>query len=319
MRDKNIINVPVYRTNPIVIENNLFPPMKIDMITEVIKKFDDFNCSAKNNISVDSSGKNYKLEIIKATAQKVEYNNSNLVLVQMTVQKKNFGEEYVVTTPQKKVIPMSEYVKLGSKTYFFVLYPVIQRIKQDTEIKTFWNVFIYDDPNKDSEDFLKVVKAVLKEILGKPIRNIKYKEFLEEIKSCKVLDNISATLLTVEDVDSNYRIKYGKWIVDASLRKQRSISLRNLPSEQFQELFEGKDIDDVQITHKSFKINQGLKQYTLKRVFKQNAKTLQERFVNTVESCFNEYIDIGDCEEKNIYDIDYIIKNIGPIVHKYVS
>lgn len=47
MRDKNIINVPVYRTNPIVIENNLFPPTKIDMITEVIKKFDDFNCSAK--------------------------------------------------------------------------------------------------------------------------------------------------------------------------------------------------------------------------------------------------------------------------------
>lgn len=319
MRDKNIINVPVYRTNPIVIENNLFPPTKIDMITEVIKKFDDFNCSAKNNISVDSSGKNYKLEIIKAKAQKVEYNKSNLVLVQMTVQKKNFGEEYVVTTPKTEAIPMSEYVKLGSKTYFFVLYPVIQRIKQDIQIKTFWNVFVYDDPNKDSEDFLRVVKAVLKEILVEPIRNIKYPEFLEEIKKCKVLDNISATLLTVEDVDSNYRIKYGKWIVDASLRKQRSISLRNLPSEQFQELFEGKDIDDVQITHKSFKINQGLKQYTLKRVFKQNAKTLQERFVNTVESCFNECIDIGDGEEKDIYDIDYIIKNIGPIVHRYVS
>lgn len=111
MRDKKIINVPVYRTKPIVVENNLFPPMKIDMITEVIKKFDDFICSAKNNISVDSSGKNYKLEIIKATAQKVEYNNGNLVLVQMTVQKKNFGEEYVVTTPPKTVIPMSQYVK----------------------------------------------------------------------------------------------------------------------------------------------------------------------------------------------------------------
>lgn len=52
MRDKNIINVPVYRTNPIVIENNLFPPTKIDMITEVINKFADFNCSAKKNISV---------------------------------------------------------------------------------------------------------------------------------------------------------------------------------------------------------------------------------------------------------------------------
>ena len=43
MRDKNIINVSVYRTNPIVVENNLFLPTKIDMITEVIKKFDDFN------------------------------------------------------------------------------------------------------------------------------------------------------------------------------------------------------------------------------------------------------------------------------------
>lgn len=34
---------------------------------------------------------------------------------------------------------------------------------------------------------------------------MKYKEFLEEIKKFKILDNITASVLTIEDVDPNYR------------------------------------------------------------------------------------------------------------------
>lgn len=214
---------------------------------------------------------------------------------------------------------MSDTVKLGSRSYFFILYPVIVYQEQDTKIKTFWNVFVYDDPNKDSEDFLKVVKNVLKEVLKEQVRNIKYKEFLEEIQGCRVLDNITASVLTIEDVDQNYRAKYAEWLVNARLSKKQNISFKNLPSEQFQELYESQDVNDVHITRKVFKITQGYKQYTLKRERKQNAKTLQDRFVNTVESCFNETITIGDGEENKIYDVDYIVNSVGPIIHKYIS
>ena len=236
----------------------------------------------------------------------------------MTVQKIEFGEEYVETTPST-IIPMSDTIKLGSRSYCFILYPVIVFLEQDTKIKTFWNVFVYDDPNKDSEDFLKVVKNVLKEVLKEQVRNIKYKEFLEEIQGCRVLDNITASVLTIEDVDQNYRAKYAEWLVNARLSKKQNISFKNLPSEQFQELYESQDVNDVHITRKVFKITQGYKQYTLKRERKQNAKTLQDRFVNTVESCFNETITIGDGEENKIYDVDYIVNSVGPIIHKYIS
>lgn len=318
MRDKTIINVPVYRTNPKIIDNNLFPPTKSGMIADALQKVDKFNCSSINNIMVDASGKNYKLEVVKISASNVAYNKSNLLLFQMTVQKKDFGEEYVETTPST-IIPMSDTIKLGSRSYFFILYPVIVYQEQDTKIKTFWNVFVYDDPNKDSEDFLKVVKNVLKDVLKEQVRNIKYKEFLEEIQGCSVLDNITASVLTIEDVDQNYRAKYNEWIVNARLSKKQNVSFKNLPSEQFQELYESQDVDDVHITRKVFKITQGFKQYTLKRERKQNAKTLQDRFVNTVESCFNETITIGDGEENKIYDVDYIVNNVGPIIHKYIS
>ena len=288
------------------------------MIADALQKVDKFNCSSINNIMVDASGKNYKLEVVKISASDVAYNKSNLLLFQMTVQKKDFGEEYVETTPST-IIPMSDTIKLGSRSYFFILYPVIVYQEQDTKIKTFWNVFVYDDPNKDSEDFLKVVKNVLKDVLKEQVRNIKYKEFLEEIQGCSVLDNITASVLTIEDVDQNYRAKYNEWIVNARLSKKQNISFKNLPSEQFQELYESQDVDDVHITRKVFKITQGFKQYTLKRERKQNAKTLQDRFVNTVESCFNETITIDDGEENKIYDVDYIVNNVGPIIHKYIS
>ena len=288
------------------------------MIADALQKVDKFNCSSINNIMVDASGKNYKLEVVKISASNVTYNKSNLLLFQMTVQKKDFGEEYVETTPST-IIPMSDTIKLGSRSYFFILYPVIVYEEQDTKIKTFWNVFVYDDPNKDSEDFLKVVKNVLKDVLKEQVRNIKYKEFLEEIQGCSVLDNVAASVLTIEDVDQNYRAKYDEWIVNARLSKKQNISFKNLPSEQFQELYESQNVDDVHITRKIFKITQGFKQYTLKRERKQNVKTLQDRFVNTVESCFNETITIGDGEENKIYDVDYIVNNVGPIIHKYIS
>ncbi len=288
------------------------------MIADALQKVDKFNCSPTNNIMVDASGKNYKLEVVKISASDVAYNKSNLLLFQMTVQKKDFGEEYVETTPSI-IFPMSDTVKLGSRSYFFILYPVIVYQEQDTKIKTFWNVFVYDDPNKDSEDFLKVVKNVLKDVLKEQVRNIKYKEFLEEIQGCSVLDNITASVLTIEDVDQNYRAKYAEWLVNARLSKKQNISFKNLPSEQFQEFYENQNVDDVHITRKVFKITQGFKQYTLKRERKQNAKTLQDRFVNTVESCFNETITIGDGEENKIYDVDYIVNNVGPIIHKYIS
>ena len=288
------------------------------MIADALQKVDKFNCSSINNIMVDALGKNYKLEVVKISASNVAYNKSNLLLFQMTVQKKDFGEEYVETTPST-IIPMSDTIKLGSRSYFFILYPVIVYQEQDTKIKTFWNVFVYDDPNKDSEDFLKVVKNVLKDVLKEQVRNIKYKEFLEEIQGCSVLDNVAASVLTIGDVDQNYRAKYDEWIVNARLSKKQNISLKNLPSEQFQELYENQNVDDVHVTRKVFKITQGFKQYTLKRERKQNAKTLQDRFVNTVESCFNETITIGDGEENKIYDVDYIVNNVGPIIHKYTS
>lgn len=63
MRDKTIINVPVYRTNPKIIDNNLFPPTKPGMIADALQKVDKFNCSPTNNIMVDASGKITNLKL----------------------------------------------------------------------------------------------------------------------------------------------------------------------------------------------------------------------------------------------------------------
>lgn len=318
MKDKSIINIPIYRTKPKEVEVDLFPPTRPDMIKDVIYKIDRFQCSQAKNIIVENTGKNYTLEVVKIKATDVDYNHSHMVLIQMTVQKRNFGEEYFETTPMN-VIPMSDSVKLGSTSYFFILYPIIVHLEQDSIIKSFWNVFVYDDPNKDSEDFIKVVKKVLKEVLGEVVRNIKYKDFLNEIEKLRVLDNISASILTIEDVDQNYKTKYSEWLIDASLRKKNIFTLRNLPSDKFKELYECQDVNDVNVSKKIFKLSHGFKQYTLKRERKIDVKTMHEKLVDTVESCFNETITIGDGEETHIYDEVYIVNNVGPIIHKYMS
>lgn len=59
MRDKSIINVPVYRTAPRCVDNNLFPPTRTEMIDDALSKVQAFNCSVVNNIVVENTGKNY--------------------------------------------------------------------------------------------------------------------------------------------------------------------------------------------------------------------------------------------------------------------
>lgn len=252
MRDKSVINIPVYRTDPRYVDNSLFPPTRSGMIENALSCVKVFNCSIAKNIIVENTGKNYKLEVINATASRVSYNKSDLLLFNMTVQKKDFGEEYVETTPTNK-IPMSNSVKLGSTTYFFILYPVVVPIERGSKIQTFWNVFIYDDPNKDSEDFLKVVKSVLKDIMNEKIRNIKYKDFLNEIKNFKVLDNISASFLTIEDVDENYRARYREWIAKSSLHKKDLLILKTCLQKNFKNYMKAKMLTMLKFQRKDLK------------------------------------------------------------------
>lgn len=318
MKDKSVINVPVYRTDPRYVDNTFFPPTRPGMIEEALSKVEAFNCSFTNNILVENTGKNYKMEVVKLTASKVTYQQSGLLLFQMTVQKTDFGEEYFKTAPSTE-IPMSDSVKLGSTNYFFILYPVVVYLDRRAKIQTYWNVFVYVDPNKDSEDFLRVIKSVLKVILNEKIRNIKYRDFLNEIKKFKVLDNISATFLSIEDVDENYKAKYSEWMLKSSMHKKRFFDFKAMPSEEFQKLYESEDVDNARTSKKVFKISHGARQYTLKREFRQDAKKMHDKVVNLVESCFNENIIIGTDEKHQIYDVDYIIKKIGPIIHKYIS
>ena len=318
MKDKKIINVPVYRTRPIEMDNNLFPPTNYSMINDVVQKVSSFCCSSTKTIIVERTGKNYTLEVVKIKASNVTWRKSSMVLFQMTVQKKDFGEEYVETTPST-VLPMSESVKMGSRTYFFIMYPVISSVCQGRKIKTFWNVFVYDDPNKDSEDFLKVVKMVLKVILNESIRNIKYKDFLREIRNYKVLDKISVSVLTIDDIDENYRATYKEWIVKSSLKKKKTVEFEKLPSDRFQELYECQDVDEGKIHKKVFQVFSGQKQFTLSRERKLDVGKLNDTFITTVESCFNDTISIGDGEDGKIFEVEFILNNVGPIIHKYMS
>lgn len=318
MKDKYKIKVPVYRSWMREMENNLFPPTRPGMIQDAIDTIKKFNASIFNSIDVELSSKNYSLNIVSISAIPKNYNGSNVLLLQINAQKKNFGEDYIEFEPNKQT-PMTDAFKLGSNTYFVLLHPVVSNPIGSDKIRYYWNIFIYDDPNKDSDDFLRLVKALMKELFKEPIRNIKYKDFLDEIREFNVLDNIAVELSSIEDVDPGYKAKFGNWIIHSSLRKKRTLSLNSLPSDKFKELFESDDIENVKITKKVFKITQGLKQYTLSKDVKTDAKTLKDKISLSVESCFNESIELDEADLKHIYDEDFIIKKVCPIISNYTS
>lgn len=318
MKDSNKIKVPVYRTKIHEEQLNLFPITRLEMIDKAVCTIKTFNESLTKTIDVDLSSKNYSLTIVSISAIPKEYNGSKLLLLKLNAQKKDFGEEYIETAPNEQM-PMNDAFKLGSSNYYIVLYPVVSLPVGNDIVKHYWNIFVYDDANKDSDDFLRLVRTLMKVVFNEPIRNIKYSDFLEEIKEFDVIENITAELSSVEDVEPGYKTKFGDWIIKSSLSKKRSLSLQSLPSNRFKELFESDDVGNVKITKRVFKLTQGLKQYTLSRNVTQDAKTLKDKVSYSVESCFNESIELDDADLSHIYEEDFIVSKIGPIISNYTS
>lgn len=318
MKDQLIINVPVYKTKTRVDNQSLFPASAQLMIKNLVDKLNNFNSSVKERIIVDPKMRNYTLEVKQISASSCNYNGSDLVLVKMNVVKSNLGEEYIEISPAEQ-IKMNDSIKMGSNTYFFLMYPVVIECEKEKEIQYYWNIYIYDDSSKDSEDFLRVVKEVLKTVFGENIRNLKYKEFLDEIMRFNVLDNIEVSITTIEDIDGDLKMKYGTWLSKSSLNKKRLLSFSKFPSDRFEELFNTENAELVEISKKIFKITKGIKQYVLRNEFKKDAKEMRGKSILTLESCFNDHIFIQESEKDKMFDEQFIIKKIGPIISKYLS
>ncbi|WP_368350745.1 hypothetical protein [Phocaeicola dorei] len=311
--NSRIIKVPVFRTKIEEEEINLFSIDREEMVRQACKKINDFNCSNNNKIILENSGKNYTSEIVKITATRKEMHGSPTVLIKMSAHKTNMGDGYIETSEK---IPVTKEVKIGSDHHYIVMYPLIT--KGRTKYKRHWNVFVYDDPNKDSQEFIRMAKEMIKRVLCIKISNLKRNDFVEELKEIPIISNITANFQTVEYVNNQYDAEFKDYIVKGTILSKKQFDLRNLPTSKIVEMLNNDE--DVTIKRKIVNIFAGKKEYKVSQIIKKDYQRAREKYSLLIESLFNESVSITDEEyAQKLYDEDFVIEKIESAIANYMS
>lgn len=307
------IRIPVFRTKIEEEELQLFDINKEDMVRFVCEKINNHNCSNINKIILENNGKNYTHEIVKLTAQKKNMHGSPVVFIQMSAHKTNLGDGYIETSQK---IPMTKDVKIGSDHHYVIMYPMA--IKGRSKFKKHWHIFIYDDPNKDSQEFIRIVKVMIKQVLNIKISNLKSKDFVEELKNFPILDNVTANFQTVELTNDQYSVTFNNYIVGGRIYSRKEFNLMKIPYDKIIEMID--DDDDITIKKKVFNIPIGKKEYKISKTIRKDYQNAKTKYSLLIESLYNESISITENEyNTKLYDEEFVIDKLESVVTNYMS
>lgn len=308
-----LIRVPVFRTKTEEEEINLFSIDREEMVRKTCEKINEFKCSNTKKIILENNGKNYTNEIVKITAERKNMHGSPVVFIQMSAHKTNMRDGYIETSEK---IPVTKEVKIGSDHHYIVMYP--SAIIEKGKFKRHWNIFIYDDPNKESQEFIRMSKEMIKIILQIRTSNLKRKDFVEELKVFPIISNLTANFQTVEYINNQYDAVFKDYIVSGKIESKKLFELHNLPNNKIIEMLNNDE--DTAIKRKKICIFAGKKEYRISQVIKKDYQHSKEKYSLLIESIFNESISITEDEyNKKLYDKDFVIEKLEGVVTNYIS
>jgi hypothetical protein len=302
-----LIKVPVFTTKNQV-SSDEFPEMNTydDMVNIIKSKVGSF----QNEMSFENKNKTKQtfIDSITYTQHKLSY--IPCLLLQISAYKTNLYDVCLKSEKEDREITKGD--KLASTKHFALIYPIINGMNSN-EYTKFFLVLIYEDPTKDSDDIIKIVKFTLKEILKIPIKNIKLDKVLEELKSYDNIQELeiefSSLIMDNNEVDVGYR----KYVTKISKLQNKIYNFKDIPLDKTIELVNN---NEEGFQKKRIKIKNGKKEYRISSQIQEVA----EELTGTAEKIFNESISITQEElDKKLYETTFIIEKLNPILTNYLE
>lgn len=303
-----IIKVPVYTTEITDNPKDLFGGITYaDMTSYIIRKLKLFQ-ESKFVVSSDNRNKTIKTEI--ETIDYFEYNIGEIpsVLLKIKAYTTNLYDGYFEAEDEK--ITFEKENKLGSENNFLLLYPVI-----DGVINRGYHflVLVYDDPHKRGDELLKTSKLVLKDVLNTPVRNLKLQSVLEELRKYPSIPELQVKYSAVRYDENLVDSQYEEYAINSGVfRKQKEDKFKNMPFEKVEDLLNDPLKDDYQ--KKEAKISVERKEFKITKELLNEAK---EEFRDTAEKVFNSKTEITEEQLKSLYEPEFIIEKLIPIIENY--
>ncbi len=307
-----LIKVPVYSSELFLTANDLFGGVTYNNMIDFAKnKVSEYNIQ-ESKVSRNKRNKVQKKEIDNVECIDCEIGDRPCVLLKISAYNTNLYDGYVETDHK---ITLKQNHKVGSDNYYVLLVPNIIGVSKNN-FKYQWIFLVYEDPHKDTQEIIGTAKLVLNKILNITTSNIKLPEILEDLKRIKTIPQLSLQFTSMSYDENEVDAKYLSYLVASKFRKNKEDKFENMPFESTEEV-----INDKSYVHefqkRIVKIFVGKKEY---RITHEQKLEADGKLKEAVEQIFNESIGITETElNDRIYDTDFIIEKLTPILQNYLN
>lgn len=309
-KDQHKILVPIFTSEIIDSPDPLFQNITYGQIaSSITRRIATYNASKeKRSSKIYSTLKERVIEKIEVTEHKL--GEHPILLLRITAYETNLKDVFVETLER---IHLESRNKVGSENNIVLLYPEILGM-DPANFSYRWIAFVYEEPSKDRGEVISVCKLVLQKILGIAMRNFKLPSVMDELKKAGTIDELSIKFYTVESDLNEVDLRYKTYVSRFQTRKQKDTTYSHIPFDEASELL--RESDEPEYKVKEVKISLGKRELKYKENQKQEMQTETELFA---EELFNESVPLNLNEIERIYDVDFVLEKLKPVVQKFVS
>jgi len=246
------------------------------------------------------------------------------LLLKVTTYNTNLLDGYT-EEPDGYIKMFDTRTKLGSEKNYMLFYPNFVGITPN--IQANWLVFTYIDTNKNDSEMVNTAKLVISSVLNLKHVQITREDILKKIKKASVpIFQIRYTGI-INDTNS-VKNEYLQYLTESKLKKDKSETFENIPFELAQELLsEDSQLNEYQ--NREAKFVYGKSEYKLvKKLFKSIPEEYNEFdilveearniYKEAVEHTFTDHFVLFEDEMDNMYNHDFIVKKLSPIITNYI-
>ena len=304
------IQVPVFSTEIIEEGNVLFSDTYQNLISAIKQKLNDYD----GRLSFENRNKTQRTVVSNINCTDHTIGGIPCILLQISAYSTNLFDGYFEDEERHQ---FEKENRIGSDNNFVLIYPVITGLESHNYTRYFL-ILVYDDPNKeDSTHLIRIAKYIAKDILSIPVKNIKPKTVLDELRNVGNIPELQVKYYGIYNSENDVDVKFQEYLVGGRIKKSKTNNYKNMPFEMISDLLaETDDSGEYQTKRTIFRI--GKKEF---RITRQLIKDAEEQYSETAEKVFNAAIGITQSELENntIYQPDYIVNKLSGVISNYVS
>lgn len=207
-----------------------------------------------------------------------------------------------------EIVSIETTDRIGDDTnYIFILPEIVGEADRCYN----WLCLAFDDPSRESDEIITILKEVMEKIIKKPIKNIKLPDLLKELKEFP--PEITLSLNSIEYTENSLNDKFQLYMTETKSFIKKEYKFSGMPIENIEALVTERF--DNQFSKKVIKLVSGKKEYKIKQEvenFKTGINLLVEKLFN-----FKEEISIDNHDKIN--DNDFIISLLTKVLDKYLT